>query len=127
MTDAAFLELRRLAALVERLDEAVNHLQRRQLHDDDRQTGQVLLPLAAEVVGERAVTVPELMAAALADRTPAGQALCETLVAYGSTKAIGRLLGRLDGVVLSGVRLVPAGQRSERHRWRFLPTETDDD
>jgi hypothetical protein len=120
MNDAALaLELRRLSDLVAELTEDHQHLQRRQLAADDRHVGTVLLPLAVELTGGQRFSGPALYAQALNDRTPTGHALREVLADYGSLKSLGKLFARLDGVVLVGCRLVPAGRLGDDRAWRI--------
>lgn len=119
MTDAALLELRRLAPKVDELVEDQQHVERRRLALDDRRTGIVLLPLAADLIGEARFTGPVLSGVALNDRTPTGQALREVLADYGSLRALGKLLARIDGVTLAGCRLVPAGRIGDDRAWRI--------
>ena len=119
MTDPALLlEVRRMAALVADLVEDQQHTERRQLAPDDRRVGRVLLPLAGELVDGR-FSGPGLYAQALDDRTPTGQAMREVLADYGSLRALGKLFARLDGVVLGGCRLVPAGRLGDDRAWRI--------
>lgn len=126
MSDAALaLELRRLALLVGELVDDQQHAQRRLLDGDDRRIGTVLLPLAADLAGAAPVTGPRLYALALNDRTSTGQALREVLAEYGSPRQLGKLLARLDGVPLAGVRLLPAGERREGRAWRFVRVSDD--
>lgn len=126
MNDAAMaLEVRRLAELIAALADDVRHMERRRLAADDRRVGAVLLRLAHELVGDARFTAPELFARALNDRTAAGRALCEVLVDYGSVRSIGRLLARLESVVLSGCRLVPAGAAREGRAWRLQRVSDD--
>lgn len=113
MTDAALLELRRLAAAVEALADDVRHVERRQLRADDRRVGAVLVPLAYELTRGARTTVPMLFERAYNDRTPAARALVEVLADYGSVKAAGKLCARLAGVVLGGHRLVRVGTRGD--------------
>jgi len=119
------LELRRLAAVIAALGEDVRHLERRPLAADDRRIVTVLLPLAAELIGEEWFTVPLLLQSALEDRTSLGQALREVLNDYGSIRAVGRLLARLDGVTLGGCRLTPAGERRDGRAWRVVRVSDD--
>ena len=118
------LELRCLRAEVAALREDQQHLMRSLLARDDRRAGQVLLPLVAELVGGHLFTGPSLLAAALADRTAAGQAAREVIADMatdaGGLRAFGRLLSRLDGVPLAGCRLQAAGEASDGRRWRLL-------
>lgn len=120
MTDAALvLEVRRLTAVVADLADDLRHQQRRALAGDDRRVGTVLLPLAADLADGQRFSGPALYALALNDRTATGQALRETLADYGSLKALGKLFARLDGVVLGGCRLVPAGRLGDDRAWRI--------
>lgn len=121
---ATDLELRRLAAEQAELREAVEHLTRRLLAAEDRRTGVVLLPLLAELVGGETFTAASAAARALNDRTAIGQAVRELLadvgMGAGGLRSLGRLLLRLDGAALGGVRLVPAGERREGLAWRLV-------
>jgi hypothetical protein len=62
------------------------------------------------------------MAAVLNDRTPAGQAMRELAGDYatecGGLRAFGRLLARLEGVPLAGLRLVRRGQARDGVSWK---------
>ena len=122
--DPAMLELRRLSAEVAALREDQQHLMRSLLARDDRRAGQVLLPLVAELVGSGTFTAASLLAGALKDQTPAGQAardvLADLVTDTGGLRAFGRLLSRLEGAPLAGCRLQAAGETSEGRRWRVL-------
>lgn len=118
------LELRCLRAEVAALREDQQHLMRSLLTRDDRRAGQVLLPLVAELVGSGVFTAASLLAGALKDQTPAGEAardvLADMVTDTGGLRAFGRLLSRLDGAPLSGCRLQAAGEASDGRRWRLL-------
>ncbi|MBK7515319.1 MAG: hypothetical protein IPI51_06830 [Betaproteobacteria bacterium] len=124
MNDPTLLQLRMLTETVAALAEENRHLQRRLLERDDRRAGLVLWPLAHELVGERPFTGPGLLQAALNTRTAVGQAVRELIVeaadGAGGMRAFGRMLQRLQGVPLSGFRLVPSGESREGLRWRLV-------
>jgi hypothetical protein len=129
MTDPALLELRLLRETVAALADEQRHLQRRLLERDDRRAGLVLWPLAAELTNGRPFTGQGLLQAALATRTPVGQAVRELIVeaadGAGGMRAFGRLLQRLQGVPLAGYRLVAAGESREGLRWRLVQVSSD--
>ena len=118
------LELRCLRAEVAALREDQQHLMRSLLARDDRRVGQVLLPLVAGLVGSGMFTAASLLAGALKDQTPAGQAtrdvLADLATDTGGLRAFGRLLSRLEGAPLAGCRLQAAGEASDGRRWRVL-------
>lgn len=124
MTTGTDLELRRLAVLVAELVEENRTLQRRLLTAEDRRIGTVLLPLVRELVDGEPFTAASAAARALNDRTATGQAVREVLadlgMGDGGLRSFGRLLQRLDGVPLAGLRLVPAGERREGLAWRLV-------
>lgn len=121
---AIALEVRRLAALVAELVDENRTLQRRLLAAEDRRIGAVVLPLLAELVGQQPFTAASIATHALNDRTVAGRAVREVLADLGADdgglRSFGRLLQRLDGVPLAGLRLLPAGQRREGLAWRLV-------
>lgn len=123
MTDPALLELRLLREAVAQLTDEQRHLQRRLLEREDRRTGLVLLPLAADLVGASPFTGPGLLAAALNTRTPVGQAAREIITELssdeGGLRAFGSFLARLKHVPLAGYRLIPAGEERAGLRWRL--------
>lgn len=118
------LELRRLSVLVAELVDDHRVLLRRLLTPEDRRTGTVLLPLLHELVEDAPFTAASIAARALNDRTATGQAVRELLAELGmgdgGLRSFGRLLQRLDGVPLAGVRLSPAGERREGLAWRLV-------
>lgn len=124
MTTGTDLELRRLAVMVAELVEENRTLQRRLLTAEDRRMGTVLLPLLHELVDGAPFTAASAAARALNDRTATGQAVREVLadlgMGDGGLRSFGRLLQRLDGVPLAGLRLVPAGERREGLAWRLV-------
>lgn len=124
MNDAALLELRLLREAVAVLADEQRHLQRRLLERDDRRTGIVLLPLAAELVGLRDFDAGMLATVAYNDRTPIGQALTEIIGDYtdgdGGFRGLAHLLKRLQGVHLAGCKLMPRGEGRGGLRWRVV-------
>lgn len=110
--------------LTDLLDEQ-RHLARRLLEREDRRIGTVLLPLLHELIGDAAFTAASAAARALNDRTATGQAVRELLADVGmgdggGLRSFGRLLQRLDGAPLAGLRLLPAGERREGLAWRMV-------
>lgn len=128
--DPAALEMRRLRDKVEELCEEQRYVMRALLARDDRRAGLVLLPLVAELLGSCTFTAAGLLAASLNARTPAGQAAREVLADMatdsGGLRAFGRLLSRLEGVVLAGCRLQAAGETGEGRRWRLTRVSDDE-
>lgn len=125
MTTGTDLELRRLAVLVAELVEENRTLQRRLLTADDRRIGTVLLPLLHELVDGQTFTGAAVATLVLNELSPTGQAVREVLQELGvwgdgGVRSLGRLLRRLDGVPLAGLRLVPAGERREGLAWRLV-------
>ena len=118
------LELRRLRVEVAELRDEHRHLMRALLTREDRRSGVVLLPMVAELVGSGMFTAASLLAGALKDQTPAGQAtrdvLADLATDTGGLRAFGRLLSRLEGAPLAGCRLQAAGEASDGRRWRVL-------
>ena len=120
MTDAVVvLELRALRLAVAELVADQQHVERRRLAADDRRIGIALLPLAAALVEDARFTGEALFEIALDDRTPVGQAVREILRDYGSLRALGKLLVRLEGIALAGCRLVAAGSHRGDRAWRI--------
>ena len=119
MSDAVVLELRRLAAMVEAQNDCIGDLQRQLLAKDDRRTVLRLIPALARIVGEgRPFSVAELAALVLNDRSPGAGVIRDALADHvdidGGFRSFGRLLQRLSGVPLSGVRVL----RAPGDRWR---------
>lgn len=124
MNDPLILEIRRLRAELAELREDQQFLMRALLAASDKRNALRFLPLIADVLGDRAFTAPELLAAALNDRTAAGQALREVIGEFvtddGGLRAFGRLLARIEGVPLGGCRLISAGDGRDGRRWRVV-------
>jgi hypothetical protein len=115
-------EVRAMRAEITALAESVDHLARRSLEREDRRIGEALLPLVAGLVGADAFTAATLAATLLNARSPEAQAARELIAdlcaTEGGLRAFGKLLARLDGVVLGEHRLVPAGARRDGRLWR---------
>jgi len=119
---ALLLEMRQMRDELADLRAIVVDRARADLARQDRRIGATLLPLAVEVHGG-AFDAAQLAAAALNDRSPAGQALCELIRDHGtdesgSFRTLGRLLDRIAGVPLGGCRLVPLGDGRAAKRYR---------
>lgn len=123
------LALLALAAAIERhgvqiedMRDSVDELSRKILGPDDRRNGAALLPLVAEMYGTREVTSADLVQLAMNDRTTACEALRELVLARttdaGGARALGKFLRRIDGVPLSGYRLLRVGTDRTGVRWR---------
>jgi hypothetical protein len=120
------LECRRLADEVALMRLDLQHLQCTMLTREDRRTGEVLLPLVAELLDTARFTAQDLLGAALNDRTATGKAAREVLNEMvgsvsgpGGLRAFGRMLARLEGKPLAGLRLLPEGEAREGRRWRL--------
>jgi hypothetical protein len=132
MNDAALiLEIKRLRAEaaeqraeVRELREDLQFLMRALLTASDKRNALRFLPLIADVIGERPFTAPQVLAAALNDRTPAGQALRELVREFvtddGGLRTFGKLLSRIEGAPLAGCRLISAGEGRDGRRWRVV-------
>jgi hypothetical protein len=122
LMSALVLEVRAMRAEVHELRDSIDHLARRTLEREDRRVGEALLPLACELIGAETFTSVALAAAALNERTVAGQAVRELIAEYcsssGGLRALGKLLARLDGIALAEHRLVPAGEHRAGRAWR---------
>lgn len=125
---AMAVELRLLRAEVAELRTDQQALLRRLLDRDDRRIGASVFPLADELMGAVAFTVPDLARRAMNTRDPLGRAVLELLEEAGAgtpatevnLRAAGRLFARLEGAALSGLRLVAAGETREGLRWRLV-------
>jgi hypothetical protein len=119
MTDAALLELRRIAVLVEAQGALIVDLQLQLLGKADRRKGLRLVPAIGRIVGDgRPFDVATLAAMVLNDRSPSAgvirDAMSEHTDADGGFRSFGWLLGRLANVPLGGWRV----QRAAGERWR---------
>jgi hypothetical protein len=122
LTDPLLLELRQLRAELAELRAIVVDRVRADLAPQDRRIGAALLPLAAEVHGGE-FSAAELAAAALNDRSAAGQALCELIRDHGTDegggfRTLARLLERIHGMPLGGCRLVRLSESRTGRRFR---------
>lgn len=129
MNDPLILEIRRLHAEVQALREDHQHLLRALLAASDKRNGVALLPLIADVIGDRAFTAADVVAAALNTRTAEGQALLELVREFvtdvSGLRAFGRLLKRIEGVPLAGCRLIGDGEGRDGRRWRVVRVSLD--
>ena len=129
MTDAHTLELRLVRAELAEVRELQTDLVRRLLEREDRRTGIVLLPLAAELVGLRDFDAGMLATVAYNDRTPIGQALTEIIGDYtdgdGGFRGLAHLLKRLQGAHLAGCKLMPRGEGRGGLRWRIVQVSSE--
>lgn len=129
MNDPLILEIRRLHAEVQALREDHQHLLRALLAASDKRNAAALLPLIADVLQDRPFTAPQVLAAALNDRTPSGQALRELIAEYATTsgglRALGKMLARIEGVPLAGCRLIGDGEGRDGRRWRVVRVSGD--
>jgi hypothetical protein len=120
---AILLEIRVMRAELAEVREESAHLTRRLLKRDDWRTGEALLPLAYELVGESVFTGPMLWMATLNPQTPTCQAVRELIGDFGTDegglRSFGWFLARLEGVPLAGHRLVKARGRNEGLGWRI--------
>jgi hypothetical protein len=118
VTDAALLELRRLAAAVESQADELAELRRCLLDKADRRTGARLVPALARLTAGRTFTAATAADLALDGTGPAagvvGGVVADLADEDGGLRAFGRLLYRLRGVRFGALRLVPAGA----DRWR---------
>lgn len=124
MSDALILEIRRLRAELAELREDHQHLLRALLTARDKRNGVALLPLISDVLGDRAFTAADVVAAALNTRTAEGQALLELVREFvtdvSGLRAFGKLLARIEGVPLAGCRLIGGGEGRDGRRWRVV-------
>lgn len=124
------LELRLLRNEVAELRAEQGHLMRRLLPRDDRRTGCVLLSLVFEVFENHVFTAAELATRTLNGRDTSAQALrelvAEQCTEQGGLRALGKLLGRLEGVSFDGLRLVRAGAVRGVVRWRIAGLLADE-
>lgn len=130
MNDAALiLEIKALRAEVQALREDQRFLMRALLTASDKRNALRFLPLIADVIEDRPFTAPQVLAAALNDRTPSGQALREVIAEFatsdGGLRAFGRLLKRIEGVPLAGCRLIGDGEGRDGRRWRVVRVSGD--
>ncbi|RIK69798.1 MAG: hypothetical protein DCC67_21070 [Planctomycetota bacterium] len=124
MNDPLILEIRRLRAELAELREDQQFLMRALLQPADKRNAVALLPLIADVLGDRAFTAADVVAAALNTRTPDGQALLELVreraTDDGGLRAFGKMLARIEGMPLAGCRLISAGDGRDGRRWRVV-------
>lgn len=118
MTDAALLELRRLAAAVEAQAAEVAELRRALLEKRDRKTAARLVPALARVTEGRSFDPASVAALVLNASGPAARTVAEIIEdhtdADDGLRGFGKLLHRLHGARFGGLRLVPA----PGERWR---------
>lgn len=118
MTDAALLELRRLAAQVQAQTDELAELRRCLLDKQDRRTGARLVPAIARTVDQAAFDPASLAALVLNAPGPAARTVAEVIDDHADAddglRGFGRLLHRLRGVRFGQLRLAlaPGG------RWR---------
>jgi hypothetical protein len=122
VTDPLALEVRRQAAELAEMREALDFALRRLLEADDRRTGSALVPLLGDLFAGRAFTAADVAAQALNGRDAASQAVRALVADYcterGGVRALGRFLARLEGRSFAGARLVLDGDARGGQRWR---------
>jgi hypothetical protein len=125
VTDAAMLELRRLAAAVESQADELAELRRCLLDKADRRTGARLVPALARLTMGRVFTAATVADLALDGTGPAAGVVAGVVADLadedGGLRAFGRLLHRLRGVRFGALRLERAGA----DRWRVEGFEAE--
>ncbi|MFM2058877.1 MAG: hypothetical protein RLY71_3262 [Pseudomonadota bacterium] len=127
MCDAAdlALEVRSLARAVADLQAEQAFLLQRLVRAEDRANGGRLLSLAYLLVGQNLFTLAGLHARATQGSSLQARAVAQCLADLstqtGGLRNVGRLLQRIEGVPLEGVRLVGGTGTREGRRWHIEP------